>query len=186
MLQRGLETLLGRLGGGLARRAAGLEPRWMGRCLALRRGWPGRGESGREVHRGCIGGAHRSRSGPGPVVSGDAAKVLGGSQGCGRLGGVVLGYARVRDGSGQHRQADRQVAGVPAAAAAAVTVCWKLQRRPGRGQRRPGPQRPRCPRPPWLRRAASAAGRRGRASRQRWPVASRAAAGRVSVAAASG
>lgn len=88
------------------------EPGRVAGCLARRRGWPGRRDSGRDVHPGYIGGAHPGfcRSGPGTVVRGGPAKVLGGPPGCGGLGGMALGRAQVRDGGGQHRQSVSQVA----------------------------------------------------------------------------
>jgi hypothetical protein len=49
-----------------------------------------------------------------PVVRDGLAKVLGGSPRRGRLDGMVLGCAQIRDRSDQHRQADREIACVPA------------------------------------------------------------------------
>jgi hypothetical protein len=50
------------------------------------------------------------------VVEGGSAKVLGGSPRRGRLRGMVLGRAQVRDRGGEHRQADGEVAAYPPSA----------------------------------------------------------------------
>jgi len=72
-------------------------------CLARHREWPGRRDSGQGVHPGYIGGAHSGFCWPGPgtVVRGDPAKVLGGPPGCGGLGGMALGRAQIRDCGGR-------------------------------------------------------------------------------------